>query len=77
MDFTGLVLGFCSAALSYMGSDESETDNVNLPLAKQNIDILLMLEEKTKGNLTQQEEELLAQAVLDLKGRYSKAKNES
>ena len=70
VEFSGLVLGFCSAALSYLGYGDSQTP-VNLPLAKQNIDILSLLSEKTKGNLIEEESKLLSEALLDLKTKYA------
>ena len=42
----------------------------NMTLAKQNIDLLALLEEKTKGNLTGDEERLLHQVVFDLRLRF-------
>jgi len=41
-----------------------------LPLARQTIDLLAMLDEKTKGNLTGDEERMLAQILFDLRMRY-------
>ncbi|SME89821.1 DUF1844 domain-containing protein [Pseudobacteriovorax antillogorgiicola] len=70
VEFSGLVLGFCSAALSYMGFGDSSAPR-NLALAKQNIDILGLLAEKTKGNLSEEEERLLKDALLDLKTKYT------
>ena len=70
VEFSGLVLGFCSAALSYMGYGDASTGK-SLPLAKQNIDILGLLAEKTKGNLTDEEQRLLNDALLDLRTKYS------
>jgi hypothetical protein len=46
----------------------------NLPLAKQTIDILGMLEEKTKGNLTKDEEQMLKNMLYDLRMIYIKEK---
>ena len=70
VEFSGLVLGFCSAALSYLGyGDESAIKN--LTLAKQNIDILDLLEAKTAGNLSEEESKLLKNAITDLKSKYS------
>ena len=69
VDFSGLILGFSSAALYYLGENSLEgrpTGTKNLPLAKQNIDIILMLREKTKGNLSANEEKLMQQVVADL-----------
>ena len=42
----------------------------NFEAAQQMIDILGILEEKTKGNLTGDEERLLAQVLFDLRMRY-------
>ena len=75
VDFSGLILGFSSAALSYMGysSKAGITVEKNLELAKQNIDIIDLLKQKTDGNLSPEEKELVEQVLLDLKGRYTEA----
>jgi hypothetical protein len=44
--------------------------SVNLPLARQTIDLLSLLQEKTKGNLNGPEERILGQALYDLRLRY-------
>ena len=41
-----------------------------MPIAKQIIDTLGMLQEKTKGNLDQDEERLLKSVLYDLRMRY-------
>ena len=69
VDFSGLILGFCSAALSYMGFG-ANSDEKNLVLARQNIDILDVLAEKTKGNLSSQEDQLLREVLRDLKLKF-------
>jgi Domain of unknown function (DUF1844) len=43
----------------------------NLPLARQTIDLLELLADKTKGNLTGAEERLLEQVLLDVRSRYA------
>jgi len=45
----------------------------NLPLAKQTIDLIGILREKTKGNLTPEEEKFLETILFDLRMRYVKA----
>ena len=45
----------------------------NLPLAKQTIDLIGMLKEKTKGNLTPDEEKVVENILYDLRMRYVKA----
>jgi hypothetical protein len=77
IDFSGLILSFASAALSYMGVpvDENMKTGKNLVLARQNIEIIELLKLKTKGNLTADEERLLSEVLTDLKlkyGHYSK-----
>jgi hypothetical protein len=79
VDFSGLILGFSSAALYYLGENTVEGRSIsskNLPLAKQNIDIILMLREKTKGNLSADEESLMQQLVADLQLKMVEATNQ-
>lgn len=45
----------------------------NLPAAKQMIDILVMIEEKTRGNLSAEERQLLEQLIYELKVRFVQA----
>jgi len=44
-----------------------------MALAKQSIDIINLLKDKTKGNLTQEEEKLLDHLLYDLRMRFVKA----
>ena len=74
VDFSGLILGFSSAALYYLGASGIEGKGpaeINLPLAKQNIRIIEMLLEKTKGNLSKEESSLLDQMLKDLHLKYN------
>lgn len=76
VDFQALILGFSSAALYYMCENVVESRacrEKNLPLARQNIDIILLLKEKTMGNLTSEETKLLEQAVADLQMKFVEA----
>jgi hypothetical protein len=68
VDFSGLILGFSSAALYYMGEAtvEGKAPAKNVPLARQNIDIIRMLRDKTKGNLSAEENQLIDQLIADL-----------
>jgi hypothetical protein len=73
IDFATFILSLSHSALMHLGeAPHPDTNRVepNLPLAKQNIDLLGLLEEKTKGNLTGDEERLLAQVLFDLRMRY-------
>ena len=42
----------------------------NLPAVQQTIDMLMMLKEKTKGNLTADEAKLLEQLIYELQMKY-------
>jgi len=73
MDFTTFCLSLASSAMIHLGlSPSPETGKAEkaLPLAKQTIDILVLLEEKTKGNLTSEEAKLLSTLLYDLRMRY-------
>jgi hypothetical protein len=74
--FSAFVYSLSTSALVHLGEiSEPITEKMdkNLPLAKQTIDILGILQEKTKGNLTQEEENLLSSFLYDLRMRYVKA----
>ncbi len=49
----------------------------DLPMAKQTIDILAMLEQKTRGNLDQAESELLSGLLYDLRVKFVDARKAS
>lgn len=71
-DFEVLVSTFATQALLYMGAVEHPSMGrvVNLDAAKFNIDLLTVLEEKTKGNLSAQEKEALDQTLHQLRMMY-------
>lgn len=73
VDFATFVLSLSHSALLHLGEvGHPDTGQVekNLSLAHQTIDLLGMLEEKTRGNLTGDEERLIGQILFDLKMRY-------
>jgi len=73
VDFSTFVLSLSHSALMHLGQvPHPETGSVErtLPLARQTVDLLAMLEEKTKGNLSGDEERLLTQILFDLRMRY-------
>jgi hypothetical protein len=72
-DFSTFILSLSHSALMHLGEaphPETGTIEKNLPLARQTIDLIGMLEEKTKGNLTGDEERLVAQILFDLRMRF-------
>jgi hypothetical protein len=76
VSFATFIYSLSTSALVHLGEiPEPITEKMdkNLPLAKQTIDILGILQEKTKGNLTQEEENLLNNFLYDLRMRYVKA----
>ena len=60
---------FALGLLQIKGQEERKPD---LELAKYNIDMLQVLEEKTKGNLTKEEEAVLANTLSELRMGYVK-----
>lgn len=78
VSFTNFVLSLSTSALFQFGDfpDEEEGGKTqkNLPAAKQTIDILDMLNEKTKGNLDGNESDLIQGVLYELKMRYVKEK---
>src|SRR5262249_23555523 len=73
VDFHTFVLSLGSSALLHLGElehPEAGAPQKDLPLAKHTIDILAMLQEKTKGNLTGAEEKLMESLLYDLRLRY-------
>jgi hypothetical protein len=77
IDFYTFVLSIGSSVLVHLGDaphpETGKPGERNLPLAHQSIEILSMLEVKTRGNLTEEEGKLLDQLLLDLKLRYVEA----
>ena len=49
---------------------------VNLPMAQYTIDVMAMLESKTKGNLTEEEEKLIGALLHDLRISFVHKQNE-
>ena len=72
IDFNTFVLSLSTSALMHLGKlPGSEDQTVNLAHAKQSIDCIALLEEKTKGNLTGEEERLISEVLYDLRLRFA------
>ncbi|MEE8111005.1 MAG: DUF1844 domain-containing protein [bacterium] len=72
-DFAGFILSLANTALINMGvapDPMGGQPEVHLDGAEQMIDILGILQEKTQGNLTKEEEGLLDQILSELRMRY-------
>jgi hypothetical protein len=73
INFQTFVLSLNSSVLVQLGIIEDPVTGIkekNLSLAKQTIDILAMLDEKTKGNLDKHEEMMLKNILYDLRMMY-------
>jgi hypothetical protein len=76
IDFGTFVLSLGSSAIMHLGEfehPESGKVEKDLPMAKHTIDLLSMLQEKTKGNRTAHEDQLLESLLYDLRIRYVNA----
>jgi len=76
INFATFIFSLNSSALVHLGAieDPASGQKKSLSLAKQTIDILGVLEEKTRGNLTEDEENLLKHILHDLRLMYVKEK---
>ena len=74
--FTTFIMSLNTSALFHLGElldPETGQKGTDLVLAKHTIDTLQLLKDKTTGNLTDKEKELLENVLYDLKMRYVKA----
>ena len=79
VDFSTFVLSLGHSALVHLGDAPDPSGSVtepNLELARQTIDLIALLSEKTKGNLTGEEERLMEQTLYDLRSRFVSASKE-
>ncbi|MBW1822188.1 MAG: DUF1844 domain-containing protein [Deltaproteobacteria bacterium] len=77
INFPTFIISLNASALVNLGAIEDPASGKkvkNLLIAKQTIDILSMLEEKTRGNLTEEEGKILKNILYDLRIIYVKEK---
>ena len=77
VDFSSFVLSLYSSVLVQLGLVEEPTTGKkekDLALAKQTIDMMAMIKEKTVGNLDTEEENLLTNLLHELRLAYVEAK---
>ena len=70
IDFSTFILSLTGSAMVHLGAvpdPTGEKHEPNLGLARQTVDILTMLRQKTHGNLDAKESELLDRVVHDLR----------
>jgi hypothetical protein len=73
--FSSLIFSLSSTAFMHLGAipdPNTGKQEKNLPLAKQAIDLLGVLREKTRNNLDQEEENLFEHLLYDLRLAYIK-----
>jgi hypothetical protein len=73
-DFSGFLLSLATSALFHLGlvadPETGKPAPPNLPVARHTIDTLELLEEKTRGNLSDDEATLLRNLLTDLRMRF-------
>lgn len=75
LDFNALVLSLGSSAIVHLGEAPDPTsgqkrEKPDFTMAQQSIDLLGMLQEKTRGNLTAEEARFLENMLFDLRMLY-------
>lgn len=79
INFAAFVVSLAHTAAVHFGDVPDPATGVtsatNLPLAHQMIEILALLEEKTRGNLTAEERQLLEGLLYELRMRFVEASN--
>jgi hypothetical protein len=76
LGFSTFILSLSTSALVHLGELPDPVSNQkgqNLQLAKQTIGVIELLKEKTKGNLTEEEEKLIDTVLYDIRLKYVKA----
>jgi Domain of unknown function (DUF1844) len=77
LSFTAFVVSLASSAAIHFGDlpdpNTGQLAELNLDGAAQMIDILALLEEKTRGNLTMEERQVLEQVLYELRLRFVEA----
>lgn len=77
VDFSGFILSLYSSGLVQLGKVEDPLTgkkSKNFELAKATVDMIAMLEEKTKGNLTEDEKNLLKALLSEIRIAFVEAK---
>ena len=77
VDFASFLISLATSALYHMGQvadpQTGQPAKPDLPLARQTVDTLELLEEKTRGNLSDEEARLLRNLLTDLRMRFVEA----
>jgi hypothetical protein len=80
LSFTAFVISLASTAAIHFGDLPDPATGAPSPLnlegARQMIEILALLDEKTRGNLSAEERQVLEQVLYELRLRFVQASNE-
>jgi hypothetical protein len=80
ISFSTFILGLASTTLIHLGEAPDPATGESAPdlvLAKQSLDLLELLENKTKGNLTHEEQQLFQSLLTDLRLKFVSANRRS
>jgi hypothetical protein len=81
LSFVAFVLSLASTAAIHLGDladpATGQKSDVNLEGASQMIEILSLLEQKTRGNLTAEERQVLEQVLYELRLRFVEASGQT
>ena len=73
IDFSTVIMSLTSSAFYHLGDiadPETGKTETNLPAVQQTIDMLIMLKEKTQGNLNEEEGKLLEQLIYEMQMKF-------
>ena len=76
VSFSSFIVSLASSAMVHLGETpdpDSGSSSVNLLLARNSIDLIAMLKERTKGNLSDDETKLVDTLLYDLRMRFVNA----
>jgi len=76
LTFIAFVITLANAALMHLGlvrNPDTDEANKDLPAARQTIDLIALLQEKTRGNLTPEEKQVIEETLFQLRMAYVEA----
>ena len=68
--FSSFIVSLSGAAMEHMGL-AGKTNEPNLPMAQQTMDLIKLLQKKTHGNLDEQEQEVMETMIKELDARWN------
>ena len=78
-EFSDFIMSLATSALMHMGEahDEGGQPHVDMDMARHTIDIIGMLHDKTRGNLSPEENRVVQNALYDLRLRFVEARKKA